>query len=374
VSGLTLVLFVVGLVLLVAGADIMVRGAARLALAIGISPLVVGLTVVAFGTSAPELAVNLQGAFTGRADVALGNVIGSNICNVLLILGLSALAAPLTVAQGLVRVEVPLMIAASVLVYLMGLDGSLARLEGMVLFSGIIAYTVYAIRQSRREQRVVAEEYEAAFGKKEVKARGPWDLVLELGLVVVGIAMLTLGSHWLVGGAVEIAISLGVSELIVGLTIVAIGTSLPEVATSIVASLKGERDIAVGNVVGSNLFNLLCVLGATASVAPDGIAVSAPALAFDMPVMIAVAVACLPIFFTGWRIDRWEGALFLGFYGAYMGYLVLKSMEHDALPLFSFAMGAFVIPITVLTLGLVVIRSLREGRRRRPPDGSDLGG
>lgn len=361
----TLVLFLIGLVLLVAGADLLVRGASRVAIAVGISPLVVGLTVVAFGTSAPELAVNLQGAFTGRVDVAVGNVVGSNICNVLLILGLASLAAPLTVAHGLVRTEVPLMIGASLLVYGMGLDGQLSRLDGAVLFAGIALYTVLAIRQSRKKYREAAESAAEVAAEAGVPPgdRGGSSRWVDLGLVAAGVAMLTLGSHWLVNGAVELAVALGLSELIVGLTVVAVGTSLPEIATSVVASLRGERDIAVGNAVGSNLFNLLCVLGATSLVAPNGVAVSPAAMAFDIPVMIAVAVACLPIFFTGWRIDRWEGSLFLLYYGAYTGYIVLQSLQHDALPLFSFAMGAFVIPITGLTLGVVVIRSLREARR-----------
>jgi cation:H+ antiporter len=356
-----LVFLIVGLAALIAGAELLVRGASRLATAFGISPLVIGLTVVAFGTSSPELAVSVQSALARQADIALGNVVGSNIFNVLFILGISALIIPLVVAQQLVRLDVPLMIGVSVLVYLLGLNGQIGRLEGALLFAGIVAYTVFLIRQSRKEGKEVQDEYVQEFGGG--RPRGAKQYILNLVLVAAGLALLVLGARWLVDSAVSLARLLGLSELIIGLTIIAAGTSMPEVATSIVAAARGERDIAVGNVVGSNIFNLLAVLGLTSLIAPNGVSVPAPALAFDIPVMIAVAIACLPIFFTGFRIARWEGALFLAYYAAYVLYLILDATQHDALPLFSAAMLLFVVPLTVLTLLVLVVRERRTHRR-----------
>ena len=351
---MTFVLLVAGLVLLVVGADLLVKGASRLAAAVGISPLVIGLTIVAFGTSAPELAVSVGAAWSGKADLALGNVVGSNIFNVLFILGLSAMIAPLVVAQQLVRLDVPLMILASVVVFLMGMDGCIGRIDGIILFSAIVVYTVFLIVQSRRESSAAVQaEYEQEFGTVK---KGAGQFALNGLFILGGLAMLVLGSNWLVDGAVEIAQRFGVSELVIGLTIVAAGTSLPEVATSVIAAVRGERDIAVGNVVGSNLFNLLSVLGMSSVVSPAGITVPDAALQFDLPVMIGVAVACLPIFFTNFTISRWNGALFLFFYVAYTSYLVLAAMQHPLLPTFGQAMLWYVIPLTAITLVILAFR------------------
>ncbi len=355
----TVLILLAGLVLLVAGADILVRGASRLAAALGISPLVIGLTIVAFGTSAPELAVSVGAAWSGQADLALGNVVGSNIFNVLFILGLSALIAPLVVAQQLVRLDVPLMIVASVVVWLMGLDGLVTRLDGLLLFGAVLAYTAFLIVQSRREssaqvQEEYAREYASAPGGRQFLVNGL--------LIVAGLFLLVLGSRWLVDSAISIAQALGVSELVIGLTIVAAGTSLPEVATSVIASIRGERDIAVGNVVGSNIFNLLCVLGLSSLVSPAGIVVPDAAIRFDIPVMIAVAVACLPVFFTGYRISRWNGLVFLLYYVAYTAFLILAATRHDALHDFSTAMLWFAIPLTAIVL---LVGAFRYHRRDR---------
>ncbi|HEX6212519.1 MAG TPA: calcium/sodium antiporter [Methylomirabilota bacterium] len=354
----SILLLAVGAVLLIGGAELLVRGASRLALAAGISPLVVGLTVVAFGTSSPELAVTIGSAHAGQSGVAVGNVVGSNIFNVLGILGLSALVVPLVVSQQLVRLDVPLMIVASVVLLLLALDGLIGRVDGLILTAGIAAYLAFLARQSRREAAAIRAEYEDAFGAGPA-GRGDW--LLNVGFVVVGLALLALGARWLVEGAVATARGLGVSELVIGLTVVAAGTSLPEVATSVLAALRGERDIAVGNVVGSNLFNILAVLGVGSLLAPAGVEVPPGALTFDIPVMIAVAVAALPIFFTGYAISRWEGAVFLGYYGAYLGYLVLDATEHAALPAFAAAMIWFVLPLTALTLAVILARTWRRG-------------
>lgn len=349
----------IGFVLLIVGAEVLVRGASRLAAAVGISPLVIGLTVVAFATSAPELAVSAQSAWSGQADIALGNVIGSNIFNILFVLGASALVLPLLVKQQLVRLDAPLMVGASILVFISGWDGRIVRWEGGLLFAGIIAYTLLLIRQSRNESSAVQEEYASEYGGTVGSRKRPLDALL----VIAGLALLVWGAHWLVDGAVVVARVAGVSELIIGLTIIAIGTSLPEAATSVIAALRGERDIAVGNAVGSCLFNLLVVLGLTSLLAPQGVPVAPAALAFDIPVMIAAAVATLPIFFIGYRISRWEGALLLAYYLAYMLYLLLDATDHDALGGFRVAMVYFVLPLTAFTLLTLVGRELRAARK-----------
>jgi cation:H+ antiporter len=360
----TVLLFLLGATLLVFGAEWLVRGSSRLAAVIGISPLVIGLTVVAFGTSAPELAVSVRAAWAGNPDIALGNVVGSNICNVLLLLGLSALMAPLVVAQQLIRLDVPIMIGVSLLLYGLAFDGRIGRWDGLALFSGILAYTTFAVLKGRQErQRAVKDEYDQAFGVTP-RPSGAVAVMRNLMMVIIGFGTLVLGAHWLVESAVSAAQWLGVGELIIGLSIVAVGTSLPEIATSMIATLRGERDIAVGNAVGSNLFNILAVLGLSSFISPNGVAVAPAALRFDLPVMIGAAVACLPIFLTGNRIARWEGALFFAYYLAYLTYLILEAMRHPALPTFSAALLGFVLPLTVVTLGVSVWRSRRG---REPP-------
>lgn len=354
-SAYPILLFILGLLVLVAGAELLVRGATRLAASLGVSPLVIGLTVVAFGTSSPELAVSVQAGLLGRTDLALGNVVGSNIFNVLLILGIAALVAPLVIAEQLLQWDVPLMIGASMLLWVMALDGTVGRIEGIMLFAGLLGYVGWSIRQASRASSQIQTEFAREFSGRVATVSG---VVAQLALVGGGLLLLVLGAGWLVDGAGALARTLGLSELVIGLTVVAAGTSLPEVATSVVASLRGERDIAVGNVVGSNLFNILGVLGLSAAVSDGGIAVSAAALSFDIPVMTAVAIACLPIFFTGHVISRWEGAVFLAYYAAYTLYLILAATRHDLLPAFSGFMIAFVIPLTVITLFVLVARTL----------------
>lgn len=358
----TFIYLIAGLVLLVAGAEVLVRGAARLAAQFGIPPLIIGLTVVAFGTSAPETAVSVQAALNGSGDLAIGNVVGSNIANVLLILGATALIAPLIVSRQLIRLDVPIMIGASLLVYALAWDGSLSRLDGLLLFAGIVAYTLFLIISSRKESPASSDdEFTKEFGVQEKPKPYAW--LINLGLIILGLVLLVSGSNFLVEGAVALARALGLSELIIGLTVVAVGTSLPELATSLLAAIKGERDIAVGNIVGSNIFNLLCVLGLASLVSPLAISVSPNALAFDFPVMIAVAVACLPIFFSGFRINRWEGLLFLGYYAAYTLYLVLFATGRPAAQTFAAAMIGYVLPLTVVTLVVIAGRAWHKQRK-----------
>lgn len=358
-SLMTLLLFGAGIVLLIWGADLLVRGAAHLAALAGISPLVIGLTVVAMGTSAPELAVSLRAVFVGQADLTLGNVLGSNIANVLLILGLAALAAPLLVAPRVLQREVPTMIGVSLLLWLLVADGSLGRLDGVLLVVLLGAFLVATVVVGRRGEP--ADTARPATPPD----RSRWGVLRNIGLLLGGLILLVAGAQWLVDGAVSFARTLGVSELIIGLTVVAVGTSLPEIATSVLASLRGEREIAVGNVVGSNILNILGVLGLTGVLAPQPIAVPAGALAFDVPVLVATAVACLPIFFNGRMIARWEGGLFLAYYVAYTAYLVLASTQAANLRVFSAAMLFFVIPLTLVTIAVVTVRNLRQ-RRRAP--------
>lgn len=365
---ITIAALVGGIILLVVGAESLVRGASRMAAMAGIAPLIIGLTVVSFGTSAPELAVSAQSALSGQADIALGNVIGSNIFNILAILGISALVAPLVVSRQLVRQDVPVMVGVSLLVLLLALDGDISRLDGLILLLGVLGYTGFLVIQARHERVAPPEatgrtgEFTAEYGHVATKGWRSW--AGNLLLVAVGMGMLVLGSNWLVDGAVAIAEALGISQLVIGLTVIAAGTSLPELATSIIASLRGERDIAVGNAVGSNIYNLLLILG-VAAVLGDGVAVTPSVLYFDMPVMLAVAVACLPIFFAGYEIARWNGALFVGYFIAYLVYVVLDATQHDALNVYGTVMMAFVVPLTVLTLGVVLWRSLRARKQAK---------
>jgi cation:H+ antiporter len=357
----TILLMVLGLALLIAGAEILVRGASRMAAAVGISPLVIGLTVVAFGTSSPEMAVSVSTALKDKTDIAMGNVVGSNIFNVLFILGISAIITPLIVQRQLIRLDVPIMIVVSILALAFGMNANIDKTEGVLLVIGIVAYTSFLIWQSRKETKLKngVDEFEKEYGDKH---RAPAHILLNIGFVVGGLVMLVFGSNWLVDGAVALAKVLGVDDLIIGLTIVAAGTSLPEVATSILAALKGERDIAVGNVVGSNIFNILAVMGLSAIVAPSGLPVASSAITFDIPVMIAVAIACLPIFFTGYTIARWEGVVFLSYYVAYTLYLIFNATQHAALPVFSNVMLLFVLPITFITICVTTIRALKNNR------------
>jgi len=356
---LDILILLAGLVILIVGAELLVRSASRLASAAGISPLVIGLTVVAFGTGSPELVIGVQSVMTGQSDVALGNVLGSNIFNVLFILGLSALIIPLQVSQQLIRFDVPLMVLLSCLVWLLAYDEVLGRYDGLFFVVGLVVYTVWAIIKSRKEEALIRAEYEAEFGVDEQNATRS-RVLLNAGLLIVGLGLLILGSHWFVDSAVSIARQLGVSELVIGLTIVALGTSLPEVATSVMAAIRGERDIAVGNVVGSNLFNIMGVLGVASVVSPVGIPVSADAFQLDIPVMVATAVACLPIFFTGNTIARWEGALFFGYYCAYTAKIAISAAVPSLTRTFTMAMFGFVIPLTVITLGIGLFRALRD--------------
>lgn len=309
--------FAIGLAALVVGAELLVRGAAGLASALRVSPLVIGLTIVAYGTSTPELVVAARASIADHPAIALGNVIGSNIFNVLVILGLSALIVPLRVQQKVVRLDVPLLIGVSLVVLLVARDGSIGRLEAGVFLAGLVAYTIWAIRQGRREQdQTVIAEYEAEYAGWS--GRSPGLVALRVAMLAVGIGLLAMGAGQVVDSAASIARGMGVSELVIGLTLVAAGTSLPELAASVAAAVRGRRDIAVANVVGSCIFNLLGVLAVGTLARPDGLPVEAGAVGWELPVMVVVAFGCLPVFFIGQVIQRWEGVLLLEFYALYV--------------------------------------------------------
>lgn len=345
-------LLLAGFLLLFFGGEALVRGAAALARRIGVSPLVVGVTVVAFGTSAPEAVVGSTAALRGQDEIAVGNVIGSNVFNVLFILGLCALVRPLAVAQQLVFRDVPVMVAVSLLFWFLSLDGRLSVLEGTLFLAGLGLFAFDAVRTSRRESALVAAEYEAGLPP-------PGRAAVALLNVALGLALLLLGSRWLVSSASALARGLGVDETVIALTLVAAGTGMPEAATSVVATLRGQRDIAVGNIVGSNVFNLLGVLGLSA-LAGGGLAVAPAFENFDTPVMVAVALACLPLVARRHEISRWQGAFFLSAYFAYVAYLVLAAKQHAKLEPFSAVMLEFVLPIAVA--GLVALAYAQRAR------------
>lgn len=345
-----------GFLALLFGGDGLVRHSARFASLVGLSPLVIGLTIVAFGTSAPELAVSVAAGVSGNADVAVGNVVGSNIFNVLFVLGACAAVSPLFVGRVLAWIDLPIMLVATLLVPVFALDRNLARLEGAALVLLLAAYAWYVVRRERRAA--------ARGGDAPPPPPPPPDArrarIASLVWIVASLAVLVLGSRWFVTGAVELAAALGVSELVIGLTIVATGTSLPEVVTSIVATLRGQREIAAGNVVGSNVFNVLGVLGAT-SMAHGGVVVTERVVAIDAPIMVAVSLVLLAAVARGLRIGRTQGLLFLAGYAAYTAWIVLDASRSAALPQFERALLWYALPVAAV----VFLATL--GRSRRAP-------
>ncbi len=356
---ITLFNICLGLILLVVGARWLVSASSALALKVGISPLVIGLTVVAFGTSAPEMTINVMSVLSGKTDIAMGNIVGSNIFNVLFILGVCALLRPLQVSSQIIRLDVPIMIAVSLVLFLISLKGSLGFLDGVLLFSGLICYTFFTIRMSRKETKEIKAEFDKAVDHK--KHSTPL-LILK---IAASLGLLVFGSNRLILGAVAIAKAYGVSDLVISLTIIAAGTAFPEIFTSVVATLKGEKDIAIGNVIGSNIFNILGVGGLTGLLSGAGsVPVARSLIGFDLPFMIAVAFACLPIFLTGRLIARWEGFIFLAYYFFYIIYLILNAQAHDLLPIFGRTTLLFVLPVTILTLAYSFFMALRSRKHK----------
>lgn len=352
-----------GLVLLIVGAEVLIRASVKLGKVMGVSSLVIGMTVVAFGTSAPEVAVSSQAILSGQSDIAFGNIIGSNIFNILFILGISALLRELTVKARMIWVDTLVMIGVAVLFYLLALDGNISFGDGAIMLAGLVLYTIFTIKMSRKENKAVHEEYGKEFGPNSGIRNGSRYIIVQILTVLAGLGVLVWGSKWFLAGSISVAKSLGVSDLVISLTIVAAGTSLPEVATSVMASIKGEKDIAVGNVVGSGIFNILGIGGLCGVLSGRGAAIAPSLLQFDIPVMIAVSLACLPIFFSGHRISRGEGLVFFAYYILYTTYLLMKSSEHDTLPMLSAVLGYFVIPLTAMTLVFIASQQAWKGRR-----------
>ncbi|WP_142849467.1 calcium/sodium antiporter [Telmatospirillum sp. J64-1] len=314
---MTYLMLVGGFVLLFVGGEALVRGAVALARRLGVSPLVIGLTIVAAGTSAPELVVSLQAALRGQPDIAVGNVVGSNIANILLILGTAGLIQSMRASPGLVYRDGGIMVGASLLLVAVALTGQVAQWQGGIMFAGLIAYIVYSYWAEKRGTKPdfhsqEAEEFEAV----------PMKLPVAVLVLILGLGGVMLGADWLINGAVTIARQFGVSEAVIGLTVVAIGTSLPELATSVIAAFRRHADVAIGNVIGSNIFNILGILGVTALVTP--VPVNPSIVAFDIWVMLGVSVLLLPLLVTGWRLARAEAALFFVAYVAYVGWLYLS--------------------------------------------------
>lgn len=363
----TALLLIFGFVLLVAGAELLVRGASHLAITVGISPLVVGLTVVAFGTGAPELAVTMKSTWEGNSGIAIGNVVGSNIANILLVLGVASLISPLPVARSLLRRDLPILIITSFLFFLFALDGKIDRLDGTVFFVAAILYTGLTIYVSRLQTQRLKEIGALAETGPSTEKTTSLMVFKNLASITIGIAILVLGANFLVQAAVMIAALFGVSQLVIGLTIVAIGTSLPEVATSLIAGVRESHDLAVGNAVGSNLVNILFVLGSCAIVAPGGIPVAPDAIYTNLPIMILTALACLPIFYTGYQIERRDGAMLLMFYAAYLVFLCLKATGHAWSGPFTTAMTYGILPAAVLWLVIRTIHDYRSKERGTSP-------
>lgn len=349
-------LAIAGLLLLFFGAKLFIHGASSLGKLAGLSPIVIGLTIVAYGTSTPELVVSVTGSWTGQLDLALGNVIGSNIFNVLFILGLSAACVPLVVNQRLLQYDVPLIFTITVVVFGFSVNGSLTLWEGGVLFLVLAGYTAWAVVESQSEPPEIQEEYTREYPLSEMTTGSTTGFLFSGLILLMGLALLIFGSRVFTQSISEIARSIGISEAVIALTIVSAGTSLPEVGTSVLAALRGETDIAVGNVIGSNFFNLTGVLGLSVLSSGNGLPASEAILQFDMLILLVVSVLCLPILFTGHRISRWEGGLFVLYYVFY----VLSLLSPRLHPLVSrslfLAMYGFVLPLTTLTIGIGLYR------------------
>ena len=315
-------LMVLGLAALITGAELLVRGGSRLAARLGIPPIVVGVTVVSLGTSTPELAIGVQSALQDDGTLALGNIAGTNTVNLLLILGLSALIRPLAMKTETLRFDLPVMSAAALLLLVMAWDGVLSRTEGVIMIIGAALYAGWIVVWTRRESQAVKDEYEHELGVPTAQ-RTRRAVAVNVTLLVAGIVVIVVGADLLVDGAVQIAQTFGVSDAVIGLTIVAVGTSAPELVTTMVSTVKDDRDIAIGNILGSSVYNILLILGVTAVVAPRGAIVEPDLARIDIPVMVAATVVCIPVFITGRRVSRLEGGAFVASYLAYLMSLVL---------------------------------------------------
>lgn len=319
----TLALCAAGLVALLLGAEFITRGGGALAAQLGIPPIVIGLTVVAVGTSAPELAVGIEAVLQGADTLAVGNIAGTNTVNLLLILGLSALILPLPLHLQTVRLDLPVMIAAALAMAVMAWDGVITRMEGAILIGAGVLYTGAVVLAALRERQAIRAEFAEEYADPTPGENTALESLGSFVALVAGIVVIVVGADWLVRGGTDLARLWGVSDAFIGLTIVAIGTSAPELATTIISTIKKERDIAVGNLLGSSVYNIVFILGATCLVSADGVAVSSELIRIDIPVMAAAAFVCAPVFLSGQRISRIEGGCFVAAYCVYLAYLII---------------------------------------------------
>lgn len=316
--------FLAGLIVLAGGSEVMVRGGTGLASRLGISPIIIGLTVVSIGTSMPELAIGVLAVGEGSGALAVGNIAGTNVVNLLLILGLSALLVPLALQIRTIRSELPVMAGVAVLFWLLAADGRLTRLDGLILVAGAVVYTVAVVLSARRESRRAAMAFAGEFRAAPVGTgtSGRYGTIRDLAMTVGGIVVIVIGADWLVDGAVGVSRAFAVSDALIGLTVVAIGTSAPELMTTVVSTIRGDRDIAIGNLIGSSVYNILLVLGITCLVPDDGIALPESLARIDIPIMVVVALACVPIFLSGRRVSRVEGGVMIAAYFLYLAFLI----------------------------------------------------
>lgn len=359
----------VGLALLLAGGELVVRGASNIASTLGMSKLLVGLTVVAFGTSAPEMAICLDAVWLGKPDIALGNIVGSNISNVLLILGLTATLFPIVIHRQIVQREVPIMIGVSLLFFLLTIDGVLHPAEGMLLALGMVVFVFWQIRaekNAKQKESDPPETNDLANGSADLEHHSNGTLEKpaiwpNVFCLLVGIACLWFGAGWMVDSAARLATDLGISKLVVGLTIVAVGSSAPEIITALLAAKRGHPELAVGSVIGSNIANILLVGGVSASFS-SSIAVPPEAFQFDIPIMLVSSIACLPIFATGHTIDRWEGMFFMFCYVAFSVLLFVKPLLNESFPSWQLLIWPFVIPMILVTCLAVALHNFRNSK------------
>lgn len=320
------IVFISGLVIIILGAELLLRGATRVAAFLKIRPIIVGLTIVSIGTSAPEFAIGVTAVYENRGSLAVGNIAGTNILNILFILGLSATIRPLPIRMASIKLEVPFMILTAIALFIMAWDGVLGQFEGVLLILAAILYTIILVRESRKETTSIKKEYAEEYSAEAVLAGPtdgnlktiPWSLILFVG----GLLLTLLGADLLVNSAASIARTYGVSDAIIGLTIVAIGTSAPELATTVLSTIKNDRDVAIGNLIGSSIYNVLFILGGTCALSPGGVEVGQDVLWIDLPLAAAVAIVCYPVFKSDRLVSRNEGLLFVTAYLIYLGTLI----------------------------------------------------
>ena len=362
-----LFLFLGGLVGLLLAGHLLIVGATRIGERLGMGPSVIGLTLVAAGTSAPELAVFYQAVQADDTALAVGSIIGSNIANVLLVLGLIATLGAVQVSPHTVRVDIPVMATASVGLLVLASDGTLSRTDGIVLLVPLALYIWWMLR-TRANTPTPSVTKGPKQGGPRLPATQRSGLPVALGGIAVGVIGLVFAAGFVVDGAEQIAVAVGVPELIVGLTIVALGTSAPEITTSLLAAIRGDRNLAVGNALGSNIFNILLVLGLSGALSPNGIAFGDDAVRLDLPILVAAAIACVPIVFGDHILDRWEGLLFVAFYVIYLGFLALDGTDRLVTDPLTIVLAVFVIPLGLISLG-VAIAKVRKSRHRVAQDG-----